>query len=116
MAENSFRLGAAVLSTDALSHHTVQRTGRERQLHVEVHFHPDHAGKRVDMEVESLPDAEDHGEVRLRSAQPRSAGIGHPEGSVPEDLVDAAVVKIGVARHSIPGLRPKSTSTITPHN
>ena len=38
---------------------------------------------------QSLPDAEDHGEVRLRSTQPWSEGLDHPEGSVPEDLVDA---------------------------
>ncbi len=29
--------------------------------------------------VESLPDTEDHGEIRLRSTQPRSAGLDHPE-------------------------------------
>src|ERR1035438_6852721 len=43
-------LGVAVLSTDALGHHAVQRTGHERQLHVEIHFHADHGGERVYME------------------------------------------------------------------
>src|SRR5205823_14563482 len=49
-------------------------------------------------QVESLPQAEDHAAVRLRSTQPRSTGRGHLEGSVPEDLVDAAVVKTRAAR------------------
>src|ERR1039457_6604603 len=50
IAKDGFGLGVAVLSTDALGHHAVQRTGHERQLYVEIHFHADHGGERVYME------------------------------------------------------------------
>src|ERR1035438_6789169 len=58
-------------------------------------------------EIESLPDTEDHGAIRLRPTQPRSAGLGNPASSVPADLVDAAVVKTGVGRDRsrVTGLR-----------
>jgi len=35
---------------------------------------------------------------RTLKTQPRSTGLGHPESSVSEDLVDAAVIKTGTAR------------------
>ena len=56
LPDRSNRLRKTVLawewlySPDALGHHAVQRSGRERQLHIEIHFHPDPAGERVDME------------------------------------------------------------------
>ena len=39
----------------------------------------------------------DHGAVWLRATQPGSAGVDHPKGSVPDDLVDATVVQTGIA-------------------
>src|SRR2546425_8259116 len=42
------QVGVGVFSTDAPGHQAVQRTGHECQLHVEIHFHADHGGERVD--------------------------------------------------------------------
>jgi hypothetical protein len=53
--------------------------------------------------IESLPDAEDHGATRLRSSQPRSAGLHHPASSVPADLVDPATVQPGARSGMIGG-------------
>jgi len=50
IAEDGFGLGVAVFPTDALAPSCGTENGHERQLHVEIHFHPDHAGERVDME------------------------------------------------------------------
>jgi hypothetical protein len=45
--------------------------------------------------IESLPNAEDHGAIRLRPTQPRSAGLDDSASSVPADLVDPTAVKPG---------------------
>src|ERR1017187_2485049 len=58
---------------------------------------PESLARRAE-EIESVPNAEDHGAIRLRSSQPRSAGSSHPASSVPAHLVDTAVVKASAAR------------------
>src|ERR1019366_10285107 len=49
-------------------------------------------------EIESIPNAEDHGAIRFRSSRPRSAGISYPTSSVPADLVDTVLGKTGAGR------------------
>jgi len=45
--------------------------------------------------IESVPDAENHGAIRLRASHAGSAGIGDPASSVPADFSDIAVVNTG---------------------
>ena len=45
--------------------------------------------------IESLPDAEDDGAIRLRPAEPRRSGLGSPASSVSADLIDAAIAETG---------------------
>lgn len=63
-------------------------------------------------EIESFPDAEDHGAIRLRSFHlSRGApGISHPVSSVPADLVDTAVVNTGA------GGDPRGWRCVRPSN
>ena len=56
--------------------------------------------------IQSLPNAEDDGAIRLRATQPRSRGLGNPLSFVQTDLFDCAAVKTraeGAEPHNPPG-------------